>query len=714
MDERKYTVGIMEQDWGGDDVQTLTFIVTEDCNLRCKYCYITHKSKGKVLSLETAKKFIDYVLTAKRFHRCRAVILDFIGGEPLLEAELISDICDYFKIRAYEEQLPWYWNYRINISTNGVNYSDQKVQELIKKNEGKISIGITIDGTKEKHDLQRVFPDGSGSYDIIHKNLDLWKSQFAANTKVTFASEDLKYLKESIIHLWNEGIYDVAANVVFENVWKDGDDEIFEKQLVELADYIVENELYDKYYCTLFLDNIGMPYKKEDMSNTSCGAGKIIALSPNGNLYPCIRYYDYSLNNKKGYVIGNVKDGIDYEKVRAFLLAMYKYQCDEECLECSIASGCAFCQGFNYDEADTETNFQKAKYICKMHKARVRANNYYFAKLYHKTGIYRQGFVWKNELNFVLSDRYVSGCSYNNENKSQNYMTRECIRNGLDYAKKFFMKPIFWHSAKLKWEEIVEYEDVEILHMLPIEAYREGLPFKNIEIIVSDKAINEIEKIPFQNNIILNISQNNIENLYLYVEKLLEKSNRININIQNLSEEFEMEKYKEELFKCVKLLVSEFEKSGKIKEINLITDLLLIDQHEGCLAGINSYTYAPDEKFYICPAFYSENSKDIGNLQDGIQIKNQHLFSEKYMPLCNMCDTYQCENCKFINKKYTKEVNVSPSFQCVKAHIERDASYTLQEILKDKFKFLHILEKIKFSDPIKKLNECNMFEGYYV
>lgn len=55
MDERKYTVGIMEQDWGGDDVQTLTFIVTEDCNLRCKYCYITHKSKGKVLSLETAK-----------------------------------------------------------------------------------------------------------------------------------------------------------------------------------------------------------------------------------------------------------------------------------------------------------------------------------------------------------------------------------------------------------------------------------------------------------------------------------------------------------------------------------------------------------------------------------------------------------------------------------------------------------------------------------
>lgn len=66
------------------------------------------------------------------------------------------------------------------------------------------------------------------------------------------------------------------------------------------------------------------------------------------------------------------------------MLLMYKYQCDSECLNCPIAQGCEFCQGFNYDEAVTDTNFQRAKYICKMHKARVRANNYYFAKLYHE------------------------------------------------------------------------------------------------------------------------------------------------------------------------------------------------------------------------------------------------------------------------------------------------------------------------------------------
>lgn len=190
VERKEYTTGAMIDTWG-NGAQNLTFIVTEDCNLRCKYCYVTHKTKGKRLDIETAKKFIDYILTTEQIVKPEAVVLDFIGGEPLLEAELIEEICDYFKIRAYEEGVSWYWNYRINISTNGINYDDEKVQRLIKKNEDKISIGITIDGTKEKHDLQRVFPDGSGSYNAVYRNIKLWLQQFPGSTKVTFASEDL-------------------------------------------------------------------------------------------------------------------------------------------------------------------------------------------------------------------------------------------------------------------------------------------------------------------------------------------------------------------------------------------------------------------------------------------------------------------------------------------------------------------------------------------
>ena len=103
MEETGYTVGRMRPEWGKGGAQSLTFVVTEDCNLRCKYCYVTHKSKGKVLNLETAKKFIDYLLTSPDIHQSDSAVLDFIGGEPLLEAKLIEDICDYFKIRAYEE-----------------------------------------------------------------------------------------------------------------------------------------------------------------------------------------------------------------------------------------------------------------------------------------------------------------------------------------------------------------------------------------------------------------------------------------------------------------------------------------------------------------------------------------------------------------------------------------------------------------------------------
>ena len=170
------------------------------------------------MKFETAKKFIDYILTAD-IERADDVIIDFIGGEPMIEMKLVDQISDYFKKRAYELNIPWAWRYRLNFSTNGVNYNSPEVQAYIKKNKGKISIGMSIDGTKEKHDLNRVFPDNSGSYEIIEKNIPLWISQFSPSTKMTFASADLKFLKESVIDLWKHGVTEVLANVVFEDVW---------------------------------------------------------------------------------------------------------------------------------------------------------------------------------------------------------------------------------------------------------------------------------------------------------------------------------------------------------------------------------------------------------------------------------------------------------------------------------------------------------------
>lgn len=712
MEERGYTVGLVDSEWGKGVAQTITFIVTEDCNLRCKYCYVTHKSKNKVLSLDTAKKFIDYLLTCDEIERSDSIILDFIGGEPLLETELIDQICDYFKFRTFELGNEWYWKYRINISTNGVNYSSQEVQNFIKKNEGKVSIGITIDGTKEKHDMQRVFPDGSGSYDIVYENVKLWMTQFEATTKVTFASDDLIYLKDSIIHLWNIGIHDIAANVVYEDVWKENDDEIFEKQLKELADYIIDHDLYNTYHCTLFLEFVGLPYEKSDLCHTSCGAGKMLALGPDGNIYPCVRYYDHSLNHKAGYIIGNVEEGVDLEKSRTFLLTMYKYQCDEECLECPIARGCEFCQGFNYDEADSETNFQKAKYICKMHKARVRANNYYFAKLYHKKGIKREGYYWKKKLLFLLNEDYVSFCSYEQNGKKQKRMSREEVIQGLRYAEKHFMQPIFIHSKDMEKWELTDYENYEIVHRIPIEAYFEDLPFYDYQIVTDLNGISCLDKIPMQDNLFFNIRQDEIGNLSEAVDQLLNKAERINVNIQDITPDFNLKEYEKQLESCVEQLAQTYRETEVLKELNIITDLLFIEEHEGCDAGVNSYSYAPGGQFYVCPAFYSEGLESIGNVENGLDVKNPQLYTEDYMPLCQGCDAFQCENCKYINKKYTKEVNVSPSFQCMKAQIERRVSQQLQRKLPE-YPWVNILEDKVCQDPINLLYPVERAIGYY-
>lgn len=160
MKTNEYKLGTQLEAWNGSTAQSLTFIVTEDCNLRCKYCYITHKASNKKMNIDVAKKFIDYVLNSEMVKQ-HAVTLDFIGGEPMLEIDLIDEICDYFKLKTYEKGNSWYWNYRISICTNGVNYSDERIQNFISKNSRKLGITITIDGIKEKHDLQRVFPDGS-------------------------------------------------------------------------------------------------------------------------------------------------------------------------------------------------------------------------------------------------------------------------------------------------------------------------------------------------------------------------------------------------------------------------------------------------------------------------------------------------------------------------------------------------------------------------
>lgn len=377
-------------DWQNGLAKNITFIVTKDCQLACKYCYLVGKNEQERMSWDIARKSIDYILDQEndKNFAYESVIWDFIGGEPFLEIDLIDRICDYIKTELYKRNHHWFNSYRFSFSTNGINYDSEKVQKFISKNHDHLSIGITIDGTKRKHDLNRIWKgtgEERGSYDDVVRNIPLWLKQFPyGGTKVTISSADIPYIKDSVLHLYSLGIHEVNINCVFEDVWKEGDDELFEEQLIQLADAIIDNDYYQDYTCSFFSENIGKPLDPITDNKNWCGAGKMLSIDAAGNFYPCTRFAQYSLREKKAWIIGNVDDGIDNNKLRPFLTLDRCTQSAQECIDCEVASGCAWCQGENYDAAETSTIYQRATAICKMHKAQVRANNYYWNKLYRK------------------------------------------------------------------------------------------------------------------------------------------------------------------------------------------------------------------------------------------------------------------------------------------------------------------------------------------
>ena len=391
MTQDKSNVTIRENDrgWQGGIAKSITFIVTKDCQLACKYCYLVGKNEKERMSWEIAKAAIDYILGHEADFPEESVVWDFIGGEPFLEIELIDKICDYLKTEMYRLNHHWFNSYRFSFSTNGINYHTDKVQQFIKKNSTHLSIGITIDGTRAKHDLNRIYKGDNlverGSYDDVVRNIPLWLEQFSgAATKVTISSADIPYICESVLHLYELGIHEVNINCVFEDVWNEGDDKLFENQLMQLADAIIDGGYYTDYACSFFAEHIGKPLDPKFDNQNWCGAGKMLAVDAAGNFYPCTRFAGYSLRDKRPIIIGNVKDGIDRNKLRPFLTLDRLTQSPQKCIDCEVASGCAWCQGENYDAAETSTIYQRATAICLMHKARVRANNYYWNKLFRK------------------------------------------------------------------------------------------------------------------------------------------------------------------------------------------------------------------------------------------------------------------------------------------------------------------------------------------
>lgn len=360
--------------------QTIVFIVTQDCQLSCKYCYLVKKNKNEEMSFDVAKSAIDYLLTNRFLRSDKMIVFDFIGGEPLLRIRLIDEIMDYAILRM--NKLYNNFQYVIRIVTNGLLYGNETVQKFIWKYKENLRISISIDGTKEKNDTNRIFRNGLGSYNSIIRNVELWCKQFPhAGTRMTISHADIPFVKESVIHLIELGIKKIDVNPVLEDVWMDGDADLFCEQLIMLADVVIESGYYmDKdFVLTCFDDYIGHPLGKYDMLN-SCGS-MFLAVDAKGDFYTCMRFAKYSLRTKEARIVGNINKGIDRNRLRPYYSVDLQSLYSKECLACEIATGCRWCPAENYDASETATIYQRSTAICSIHKARVKAKNYYWNKL---------------------------------------------------------------------------------------------------------------------------------------------------------------------------------------------------------------------------------------------------------------------------------------------------------------------------------------------
>ena len=364
-------------------------------------CYQGHKGKNR-MSFETAKKFFDLVVSGEKGfksyinpEKSPGLVVDFIGGEPFLEIELIDQICTYIMDKLIELDHPWAMKTMFSICSNGVLYRDEKVQAFLRKWANRLSFSVTIDGNKELHDSCRVFPDGSPSYDIaVDAASDWMKRGNHMGSKITIAPGNISFLYDAIKHMVDLGYDEINANCVYEKGWTPVHATVLYDQMKRISDYFLEQnfDFERDFFCSLYNEDFFHPKDPDDLQSWCGGVGNsMIACDPQGRIFPCIRYMESSLNGEQEpYSIGDVDNGIgctECYKCRINCMAKIdrRTQSTDECFYCPIAAGCSNCSGYDYQVNGTPDS--KATYICVMHKARALGNLYFWNKYYRKNNM---------------------------------------------------------------------------------------------------------------------------------------------------------------------------------------------------------------------------------------------------------------------------------------------------------------------------------------
>jgi len=303
----------------GGDRYVLTgmyLVLTNECNLRCKYCSAGYGKFGigdarGNMTTETAKKSVDFLLAHMDKNNKRPVIT-FVGGEPLLNFEVLRFVVDYLKkMPDYE---PAYM-----FNTNGTLMKEDTAKWLV---ENDIPFRFSIDGTREIHNSSRVFCNGKGTYDRVMKGLRNYLKYTKNGFSVQSSIPKGKQLVTAVHHLWSLGANFVNANIAAESPFVDStsykptrqDWDRHIRGLDRLNTEVVNNIINHGRSRTMqnTFTYIQILYNK-DKKDGMCGICRVVSVGTDGRLYPC-----QGLMGMQDYVIGDLHDGLRLDKIQDF------------------------------------------------------------------------------------------------------------------------------------------------------------------------------------------------------------------------------------------------------------------------------------------------------------------------------------------------------------------------------------------------------------
>ena len=299
----------------------------------------------------------------------------------------------------------------------------------------------------------------------------------------------------------------------------------------------------------------------------------------------------------------------------------------------------------------------------------------------------------------LLDDTSTSFCHYQNTKKERRLIPVDTLRKGIRFG---MMENLMIQYVYPDFELPAEYAEVI-----------ESIDHSKIKPIKDDADIIVIEHIKDVKADVPVVWRTDKQQLLAHEEEVvtaLENVPRLNIVLTD------MDSFKDEDFESYKALLGRLSSKieqmfveGNAPQLNLLTDRMMLKEMNNCGAGDTSITLAPNGKFYICPAFYYEDESDsVGDLEQGLNIKNQQLYKLKYAPICRHCDAYHCKRCIWLNRKTTLEVNTPSHEQCVVSHLERNASRELLKSIRKHGTFLPEMGDIKeldYLDPFDKRDE---------